>query len=125
MAREPTIFALFTTRADAEAAVNELAADGFGPDEVGMLTPDDTEEPPSARNQAIAIGGGLAAGGLAGVLLAGAAAGAITGVGLVLAAGTLVPIVVGGATGAAAGGTLGSLFGAAVTQDEGLYYQQE
>jgi hypothetical protein len=125
MPREPSLLALFSTQAEAEAGVNELAAAGFGADEIGFLAPGDAGEPNTGRNEAVGIGSGLALGAAAGALLGAASVGAVTGLGLVLAAGTLVPIVVGGATGSAAGATAGALFAAAVTQDEGLYYQQE
>ena len=105
--------------------MNELRVAGFGPDEIGFLAPGDAGEPHSGRNQAIGVGSGLALGGVAGALLGAASVGAITGVGLVLVAGTLLPIVVGGATGASTGATAGALFAAAATQDEGLHYQQE
>jgi hypothetical protein len=54
MAREPTLFALFSTQA--EAGVNELAAAGFGPDEIGFLAPGDAGEPNTGRNAAVGIG---------------------------------------------------------------------
>jgi hypothetical protein len=90
-----------------------------------FLAPGDAGEPNTGRNEAVGVSSGLAVGAAAGALLGAASVGAITGVGLVLVAGTLVPIVLGGATGAATGATAGALFAAALTQDEGIYYQQE
>jgi hypothetical protein len=91
----------------------------------GFLAPGDAGEPNTGRDEAVGIGSGLALGAAAGAFLGAASVGAITGVGLVLVAGTLVPTAVGGATGASTGATAGALFAAAATQDERLYYQQE
>jgi hypothetical protein len=121
----PTLFALFPTLAAGEAAVNELAGAGFVADEIGFLSPGDVREPRAGRKQVVGIGAGSALGGVAGAVLGAAAVGAIPGIGPVLVAGALVPVVIGAVTGVGGGAALGSLLAANVTEDQGLYYQQE
>jgi len=117
--------ALFTNQADAERALNTLAEDGFRPEDMGFLGPHEVQEPDHARRQAAGIGGGSVAGSLAGGLLGAAAVSAIPGIGPVITAGALLPIVMGALTGGATGGTIGSLLTAAVSKDELLYFMQE
>jgi len=117
--------ALFTSQADAERALSMLADAGFRPEEMGFLGPHEVQEPDHARRQAAGIGGGAVAGSLAGGLLGAAAVSAIPGIGPVITAGALLPIVMTAVTGGAAGGTIGSLLTAAVSKDELLYFMQE
>jgi len=121
----PTVLATFPDTTTAEHAVNRLAAAGFTPDEIGFLAPGDASEPHYARAAAAGVGAGGVIGGVAGALLGAATAGAIPGIGPVLVAGALVPVLVLGATGASAGATMGALFAGAASQDQGLHYTQE
>ncbi len=119
------MFALFGTRGQAEEAVNRLSEAGFTADEIGLLSPEDSHEPGYAKAIAAGIGGGTVLGGVAGAVLGAASVGAIPGVGTVLAAGAILPVAIGLFTGASAGGTMGGLFAAAASQDQGLYFMQE
>jgi hypothetical protein len=121
----PTVFGLFADREAAERGITRLAEAGFGPEEIGYLTASDATEPNYARNTAAGIGGGAALGGATGVVLGAAAVGAIPGIGPVLVAGALVPILMLGVTGASAGATMGGLFAAAASQDQAMYFMQE
>src|SRR2546427_7342953 len=103
-----TLFALYTNQGDAERALNALADAGFRPEDIGFLGPGQVQEPDHARRQVVGVSGGSVAGGLAGGLLGAVAASAIPGIGPVITAGALLPIVMGAVTGAATGGTIGS-----------------
>jgi hypothetical protein len=121
----PTIFATFPDQGVAERAVNALANAGFSADEIGFLAPGDAHEPEYFKATAAGIGTGGVLGGMAGAILGAATVGAIPGIGPVLVAGALVPVAVLALTGASAGGTMGALFAAAASQDQGLHYMQE
>jgi hypothetical protein len=121
----PTIFALFRDQPSAEEGVNRLAAAGFGAGEIGFLAPGDAHEPEYFKAAATGIGTGGVLGGAAGAVLGAVTAGAIPGIGPVLVAGAIVPIAVLTLTGASAGGTMGGLFAAAASQDQGMHFMQE
>lgn len=124
-AARPTVFGLFRDRAHAEEAVGRLGDAGFTADEIGFLAPGTVEEPNVLKAEATGVATGGALGGMAGVILGAVTVGAIPGIGPVLVAGALVPILVLAVTGASAGSTMGALFAAAATQDQGLHYMQE
>jgi hypothetical protein len=119
------MFGLFPSQARAEEAVNRLAQAGFDPRDIGFLAPGETREPPYLKAAAAGVGTGTALGGVAGAVLGAISVGAIPGIGPVLVAGALVPVAMGLITGAGAGGTLGGLFAAALSQDQALYFTQE
>lgn len=121
----PTIFATFADQPTAERAVNEVANAGFTADEIGFLAPGEAHEPDYFKATAAGVGTGGVLGGMAGAVLGAATVGAIPGIGPVLVAGALVPVAVLALTGASAGGTMGALFAAAASQDQGLHYMQE
>jgi hypothetical protein len=124
-ASRPTVAGLFRDQAAAEEAVDRLAAAGFSGDEIGLLAPGEAREPDYLKAEATGVATGGVLGGVAGAILGAATVGAIPGIGPILAAGAIVPIVVLAFTGASAGSTIGALFAAAATQDQGLYYLQE
>ena len=128
-----TIAGLFTERADAEKAINDLKSAGFRPEDVGIAMRDR-----NAQNELIedhgtkaaegagagALGGGLL-GGLVGFLV-GIGALAIPGIGPVVAGGALATAfglgggtaVAGAGIGAAAGGIVGALVGMGIPEEE-------
>lgn len=121
-----TVNALFTTYADAAAAVSDLKAAGVPDEEISILANNvERQEAESDRidnNMAetgaadgAAVGGVL--GGTAG-LLAGLGALTIPGIGPVIGAGWLLTTAVGAAVGASGGGVIGTLIGAGVTKDD-------
>lgn len=134
-----TVAGLFTDRAEAERAINDLKAAGFSPDQIGVAMRDRTEQGAlvedtgtSAAEGAVtgAVGGGLL-GGLVG-LLVGIGALAIPGIGPVIAGGALASAfglaggtaVAGAGIGAAAGGLVGALVGMGIPHDEAQHFDR-
>jgi hypothetical protein len=126
-----TVVAIFDSRGQAEAAIDQLWHSGFRHDQIGILMPsghvveaktktEKTEEKAAAGAVAGAVAGG-ATGALAGALVVGI----VPGVGSVLAGGILTGIVLGGAAGAAAGSYLGPFIALGLTQDEAQRYQHQ
>jgi hypothetical protein len=108
-----TVLALFRSRREAEAAVNELLRSGTPQSDVSMLTQADAAQTPNIApldeaGAGMATGTGAAVGGVAG-FLAGMVALAIPGIGPLVAAGPLAAGILGGTIGAAAGGIAGML----------------
>lgn len=119
------VFGLFAEPARAEAAIDRLREAGFSSEDLGLLAPGTVEEPnPLASSMKAAVAAG-SVGGIAGGVLGAAVAGLIPGVGPVVAAGSIVPMVMGFFTGAGAGMTAGGLFGASAGDDPLHYYEQE
>jgi hypothetical protein len=116
---------LFASRDEAERAVDVLVRQGIDPERVSFVGPGDVDEPSIGKSAAVGVGTGATAGAVAGGLLGAASLLAVPGVGPVLTAGVLLPVVMGIVTGAAGGGTAGALFGAAAGGGEGLYFLQE
>ena len=90
-----------------------------------MIGPGQEDRHPYGRSLATGVVGGAAIGGVAGGLLSAAAVGLIPGIGPVLAAGALVPVLSGTVTTAATGGVAGALVALAGNSDEALYYEQQ
>ena len=112
-----SIVALFDTPAQAEATIGELEMAGFPRAEISVVVGGGSRNAESdlrASGMGVAIGTGLG-------LLAGLAAVAVPGVGLVFALG---PILASGVVGAVAGGLVGSLVDIGVPALEARYYQE-
>jgi hypothetical protein len=120
-----TVIALFADRSSSEAAISALTDAGFAPGEMAYIGPGELGERDFARTQVAAAGAGSATGVIAGGILGAIAVGAIPGIGPVITAGALVPILIGAVTGGAAGGTMGSLISAAKSNDSIAYFIQE
>lgn len=116
---------LFGAHGEAERAVNMLAASDFPVDRLGFLGPGEVRERNQARAQAIGVGAGGAMGAFAGGVLGALAASVVPGIGPVITAGALLPIIMGILTGGASGGTVGSLLAAAGSNDQIAYFVQE
>ncbi|MBO0684947.1 MAG: hypothetical protein J2P45_17490, partial [Candidatus Dormibacteraeota bacterium] len=116
---------LFGTHDEAERGVNMLAASSFAVDSMGFLGPGEIRERNQARAQAVGVGAGGAMGAFAGGALGALAASAVPGIGPVITAGALLPIIIGILTGGASGGTVGSLLAAAGSNDQIAYFVQE
>jgi hypothetical protein len=133
-----TVAGLFTDRADAEQAINDLRAAGFTGDQIGVALRDrsaqnelveDTGTHAAEGATAGALGGGLL-GGLTGFLI-GIGALAIPGIGPVVAGGALATAfgvaggtaVAGAGIGAAAGGIVGGLVGMGIPEDEARHFE--
>ena len=120
-----TVIALFADRPSAEAAIGALTDAGFAPSEMAYIGPGEFGERELGRTQLVGAGAGSATGVVAGGILGAIAVGAIPGIGPVITAGALVPILIGAVTGGAAGGTMGSLLSAAKSNDSIAYFIQE
>lgn len=120
-----TVFGLFKTREDAEAAIARLAEAGSAGEQIGLMGPGSADHKPYAKSLGAGVAGGTAVGAIAGGLIGAAAVGLIPGIGPVLAAGTLLPVLSAAVTTGATGGVAGALVALATNDDEALYYQQQ
>ncbi len=143
--RRATVIGVFADQSHAWDAVNELRQAGFRDDQIGLMVRDGssmTTSHPVAHEQQREKAGlqndltktrweegtgiGAAAGAVTGTGLALAvAAGLMTGVGPVIAGGTLMAILASAGTGAVVGSILGGLVGLGVPEEEARYYEGE
>ena len=126
---------MFERYQDAERAVSELNARGFGNADISVAARDNVlrDRVAGGKEQAVAESagagavGGAAVGGLAG-LLVGLGALAIPGIGPVIAAGTLATALgttaAGAGIGAAAGGLIGALVGLGIPEEDAQFYAE-
>jgi len=120
-----TVVGVFRSHEEAERAVNKLVASGFPAQDFGFLGPGEAKQPELKKAAAAGVGGGAVIGAIAGGLIGAASMLAVPGVGPILTAGVRLPPLIGIATGASTGGTVGGLFSLAAVGDEGLHYRQE
>lgn len=138
--RQRRAVGVFSTRREAEAALNELRASGFPMDNVNVVNKNADREgdiagvdvSDSTGNKADegAVTGAVTGGAIGGIggLLVGLGALAIPGVGPVMLAGAtataLATALSGGAIGAAAGGLVGALVGLGIPEERAEVYNQ-
>ncbi len=124
------VIGIVETQEQANALVQQLAADGFANDDISALFPDDrgtkafahehnTKAPEGAVTGASA--GGIVGGALG--VLAGIGALAIPGLGPFIAAGPIMAGLSGIAAGAAVGGLTGALVGMGIPEMEAKVYE--
>ncbi len=124
------VFGIFKTRAQVEAAVDRLKADGFRNDDISVLFPQNagtkdfahekhTKAPEGAAGGVTA---GAAVGGTLG-LLAGIGLLAIPGLGPFIAAGPIMASLAGMGVGGAVGGIVGALVGMGIPEYEAKRYE--
>ena len=126
-----SIVGVFDSSAQAEAALEQLRAEGLGPNEVSIMMRDaHSEETVVEQAASSPVAGGAATGAALGGLLGGLAgwmvsigALAIPGVGLVIGAGVLATLLTGIALGAATGGLIGALLSLGVPEDDARQYE--
>lgn len=130
-----TVVGLFEKYQDAERAVTDLTARGFGRNEISVAARDTAlrnrvvggKEDAVAESAGAGAVGGAAVGGIAG-LLVGIGALAIPGIGPVIAAGTLATVLgstaAGAGIGAAAGGLIGALVGLGIPEEDAQFYAE-
>ena len=124
------VVGVFSTRAEAEDALQALRDAGFAAEDVSVLTqhPDQTlplDGDGGATNSAAA---GAVAGGMAGAFagwVLGAGALLIPGVGPFIAAGAIASALTGAALGAGLGAIGGALTGMGVPEEEARWYAQQ
>jgi hypothetical protein len=126
-----TVVAVFETRAQAEAAIDDLWHSGFAHDQIGIAGPGESvneahtvtgKVEKDAANGAVT---GAVTGGVLGALAGTLATALIPGVGAVIAGGLLMGMLGGAAAGAAAGSYLGPFIALGFTEEEARQYQRE
>ena len=123
-------YAIFSTRAEAESAVDQLTSAGFSRQDVSVLMADKAgskdfaaeknTKAPEGTTTGVGVGG--AVGGTLG-LLAGIGALAIPGVGPLIAAGPIMGALAGLGVGGAVGGLVGALIGMGIPEYEAKRYE--
>lgn len=128
---EKAVVGVFATRHDAQQAIHQLTEAGYGADNIGFASRDNTEAAGDVPVEDIkemqedassGAASGVAAGGLLGGALGAGAALLIPGVGPAVAAGILAA---GAAAGAFAGGLYGPFINMGATEEEAQYYDRE
>lgn len=128
--KKTSVLGIYSTRAQAETAVDALIAAGFSSGDISVLLPESysskdfahekhTKAPEGATTGATA--GGVIGGTLG--LLAGIGALAIPGVGPLIAAGPIMATLAGLGAGGAVGGFIGALAGMGVPEYEAKRYE--
>jgi len=125
------ITGIFTSRARAEQATEELMRSGFAPEDVSLLMSESTQGREFAVKKSTKAPEGAATGATIGGVLGAAAAGlaavaslSVPGLAIV-AAGPLVAALTGLGAGAAAGGVAGALIGLGIPEHEAKFYHKE
>jgi uncharacterized protein (TIGR02271 family) len=126
-----TAVAVFSSRAEAQQAVQELKRMGFRDDQIGVAHKNDDSSisttTGSGETHATegAIAGAATGAGVGALWGLGIAAGLLPAIGPVIAGGTLAAIAASAAGGAAAAGLAGALIGMGIPEDEASYYEGE
>jgi hypothetical protein len=127
-----TITSLYESHNDALQTVNELRQADIPDSDISLVSaeaPADRVAPEGATGNMAdtGVGQGAAVGGVVGAgagLAAGFGSLLIPGIGPVVAAGWLIPTIIGAAVGASGGGILGALIGAGVTEEHAHVYAE-
>jgi hypothetical protein len=135
MAKNKSVFGIYSTRSEVESAVNALKDAGFSNSDVSVLLPENLgskevitkelvtkQSTKGPEGAAFGAGSGAALGGALGWLV-GVGALAIPGIGPVIAAGPLVATLAGIGIGGAFGGFAGSLIGLGISEVEAKRYE--
>ena len=132
-----TTVGVFSTRAQAQQAVNELKTLGYTDDQIGLVAKHDDgttgttdgsglESDPTGTRWEEGTGIGAAAGAATGTGLGIAvAAGLLTPVGPLIAGGALIALLASAGAGATVGTLVGGLVGLGVPEDDATYYEGE
>ncbi|QBD76744.1 hypothetical protein EPA93_12300 [Ktedonosporobacter rubrisoli] len=124
-----TVVGVFSTRRQAEDAINELQRAGFTNEQIGFLVKNGEQSEQDLRSTApgevtnAAVG--AVSGGVIGGIVGAAAALFIPGIGPAVAGGILATTLGGAAVGAVAGGLLGVFSQMGIPEEEARYYQGE
>ena len=129
--KERALIGVFSTRADAQSAIRELTESGFGAENIGFASREQTKEEANVEvgeiqemegDASTGAVTGVAGGGVIGGVLGAGAAFLIPGIGPVVAAGILAAGV---AAGAFAGGLYGPFMKMGATEEEAKYYDEQ
>ena len=124
------VFGIYQTRAQVEAAVDQLRVAGFRATDVSVLFPENVGTKELGTEKHTKAPEGVAAGATSGALLGGTlgwlvgiGALAIPGLGPFIAAGPLMAVLSGVGVGAAVGGVAGALVGLGIPEYEAKRYE--
>lgn len=126
MTNQRTVAGVFEYEKDAQDAIRDLKAAGFGETHIGVAAP--TKEQTavftdsSAKTAAAGAVVGLGTGALWGL---GIVAGVLPGIGPVIAGGTLAAILASAGVGAAAAGVAGAFIGLGISDEDAEYYENQ
>jgi len=119
---------VFHSRADAEAAVDDLIDAGFSGNQISVVAKnaDGTTTTTKGDDGAGgAVAGAAAGAGVAGLVSLGISYGVIPVIGPILAVGPLAAALISAAGGAVAAGLVGALVDAGIPEEEAKYYESE
>ena len=126
-----TVVGMFTNRPDAEAAIRELKAAGFGDDRIGVALQDREEQrdlrdlmETTGREAAGGAAKGAVSGGLVGGLIGLLGSLLIPGVGPIVVGGVLASTLTGAGIGAATGGIIGALVTLGVPEADARHFDE-
>jgi hypothetical protein len=128
--KNTAVYGIFTTRSQAETAVDQLLANGFRNEDISVLMQDNvgtkdfaaSKETKAPEGTTTGVVAGGAIGGTLG-LLAGIGALAIPGLGPFIAAGPIMGALAGVGTGGVVGGVIGALIGMGIPEFEAKRYE--
>jgi hypothetical protein len=126
-----TVVGMFTNRPDAESAIRELKAAGFGDDRIGVALQDLDEQrdlrdrvETTSREAAGGAAKGAVSGGLVGGLIGLLGSLLIPGVGPIVVGGVLASTLTGAGIGAATGGIIGALVTLGVPETDARHFDE-
>jgi hypothetical protein len=126
-----TVVGMFTNRPDAEAAIRELKAAGFGEDRIGVALQDSEEDrdlrevtETTDRKTGAGAATGAVSGGLVGGLIGLLGSLLIPGVGPIVVGGVLASTLTGVGIGAATGGIIGALVALGVPEVDARHFDE-
>jgi hypothetical protein len=130
MAKNKSVFGIYSSRATAENAIDVLRESGFSNSDISILLPENpgvrelatTKETKAPEGTTAGAGSGAVIGGALG-WLAGIGALAIPGLGPFIAAGPIVAALAGIGVGGAVGGITGALVGMGIPEYEAKRYE--
>jgi hypothetical protein len=126
-----SVVAVYRTRGQAEAAIDQLWHAGFTKEQVGILIPGEGEQQPVTEiekheeNHATGAVAGAATGTLLGTMAGALAMVLIPGLGPILTGGALMGVIAGAATGAAVGSFAGPFLAMGFTDEDVHRYQTD
>jgi hypothetical protein len=123
-----TVVGMFTNRPDAEAAIRELKAAGFGGDRIGVALQEQEEQPDlletTGREAAAGAAKGAVSGSLVGGLIGLLGSLFVPGVGPIVVGGILASTLTGAGIGAATGGIIGALVALGVPEADARHFDE-
>lgn len=127
--KRATVVGVFPTRSEAEAALRDLRAAGFGEDKIGLVARNASGEVVDEAGDTYADEGAVAG------AVAGAGIGTLVGIGVIsnvipvigpaIVGGTLGVILTNAVAGAAVVGIAGALIGWGIPEEDARYYEEE